>query len=111
MRPRYLAIYVFSPANLVSGGSHALHNLVSTLNDLGADAFVSYVPFDGNHNVPALFADLYRTPSARPIDEVENLIVIPEAMTALGRHFHNAKISIWWLSVDHFVGYGGQGDS
>jgi hypothetical protein len=110
LRPRFKAVFVMCPADLVSGGPDACHRLVSTLNEFGVAAFISYFPYRDTHAVPDAYRRIYNVPAAHPIDSDENLIVIPEVLTQHGRHFQRARKAIWWLSVDHFVGYAGQGD-
>ncbi len=110
MQPRFANVFVLAPAELVSGGPDCLHRLVSTLNELGARAFMSYLPYSDAHTVPETYRRLYEIPTAPPVDAPDNLIVIPEAMTKRARDFHRARRAIWWLSVDHFIGYAGQGD-
>jgi hypothetical protein len=111
MRPLYRTIYILCPANYVSGGPAALHQLASRLNDLGANALMSYIPYAANHTVPDFYRQHYGVHAAMPIDEPDNLIVIPEIYTKMALQFHKAKTAIWWLSVDHFVGYAGQNDN
>lgn len=111
MQARHKAIFVLCPANHVSGGPDAFHHLVHTLNELGANAFMSYVPYGEDHAVPAPYSRIYRIPTARPLDAAENLIVIPEIMSGRTREFRHAKTAIWWQSVDFFLGYAGQGDN
>jgi hypothetical protein len=107
MRPRFSAVFVLCPPH-ASGGPDALHQLVSTLNELGARAFISYLP--PADAVTAALRERYAVAPALPVDAADNLIVIPEMMTGQARAFAKARTAIWWLSVDHFVGYAGRGE-
>ena len=106
--PKYDAIYVLSRAGAVSGGPDALHRLVHTLREFGARAFISYVPLDVSAEVPETYRRNYRVVAAQPIDAPTNLIVLPEVMAHYVRDFHQARVVVWWLSVDHFFGCTGR---
>jgi hypothetical protein len=110
MTPNYGSVFVLCPAGPASGGPDALHRLVHALNEAGARAAISYVPFDGQLEVPEIYRRYYRTPVAAPVDAPGNLVVLPEVMTGYARQIRHARTAIWWLSVAHFYGYAGQGD-
>ena len=95
-------VFVFSPSYFASGGPEALHQLVDELNRQGVEAHICYTPFP-LARVPAAYAHYHASP-AFPADNPGDLVVIPEADTALIRWFRRAKVAVWWLSVDFFYG-------
>jgi hypothetical protein len=106
--PKYDAIYVLGRAGAVSGGPDALHRLAHTLRDLGARAFISYVPLGTGAEVPKIYQSYYHVTVGQPIDAPTTLIVLPEVMAHLARDFRQARKAVWWLSVDHFFGCNGK---
>ncbi len=106
--PKYAAIFVLARANAVSGGPDALHRLVHTLNELGAPAYISYVPLGVSADVPEVYRRYYQVPARQPADAADNLILLPEAMSDHIRRFRRADKALWWLSVDHFFGATGR---
>lgn len=106
--PKYDAIYVLGRANAVSGGPDALHRLVHILRELGAQAFISYVPLGVVAEVPEIYQRYYRVVADQPIDASTTLIILPEVMAHHVRHYSQAHKAVWWLSVDHFFGCNGK---
>jgi hypothetical protein len=102
-RPRYRKIFVLAPANGVTGGPEALHQLVDAIRSLGGEAHISYQPIE---KWDAPVPEAYRGYDVAPApleDEAGNLIVVYEARPLLIRNFKRAATAIWWLSIDHFV--------
>jgi hypothetical protein len=96
-------IFVVCPANLVTGGPELLHQFVDSLNTQGADAYILYYPFDTNASVP----DAYQKYDLKigNYEEVKsNIVVLSEINTNMSALFPMAKVNIWWLSVDFFLG-------
>lgn len=98
-------IYVYCPNDAVTGGPDALHQLVYYLNDIGLDAKMVYYAFSQRHtfSVP----EPYKRYVSHFIlekdvdDDFESIIVLPENAVEKINHFQNAKIFVWWLSVDN----------
>ena len=93
-----------------TGGPEALHQLCSTLNDIGENAFIYY--HDGTNN----FSQINRgqviekysqyniktcdVGSIELLDSIENVIVIPEVFPIkVIEHFKNCKIIFWRLCI------------
>ncbi len=93
--------YVLCPANYVTGGPEALHQLVDALRKLGRRAYISYVPMDGSHEVPPAFRG-YDVVVGRPNDTPDELVIAPESATGLLRQFKYARRAVWWLSIDYY---------
>lgn len=101
MTPTQNTYYILCPANYVSGGPEALHQLVSALRSLGRKAFICYYPFDAAQIVPQAFSH-YGIDSAFPQDTIDETIIVPEAATGMLRRFKRAHGAVWWLSVDYY---------
>lgn len=100
--PRYRKVFVLVPADAVTGGPEALHQLVDAIRREGGEAFVSYYPL----GTLAETAEAYRRydiVQADPEDAPGNLIVTPESQPLMPRRFVRAATAIWWLSVDNFL--------
>ena len=112
LRPRFRAVYVLCPGGVATGGPDSCHRLVSALNEAGATAFISYICDGGQSHVTPPYDALYDTPVAdRPEDADDVLVVAPEVFTQHLRRFRRAHKAVWWLSLDHFVGYVGAGEA
>lgn len=100
--PRYRKVFVMAPANTVTGGPEALHQLVDAIRALGGEAFVSYYPHGTAADTPQDYRR-YNVVQAAPEDEPGNLMVLPETQPLMAREFARAKVGIWWLSIDNFL--------
>jgi hypothetical protein len=99
--PRYAKIFVVCPGGIRTGGPEGLHQLVHELRGFGADAHVSYYPFDQHFETPAAYRGYDAAPAA-PEDQPGSLVVVPEVLATLCEHYKHAATAIWWLSVDNF---------
>jgi hypothetical protein len=90
--------------NAVTGGPEAQHQLVDTLVHQGCDASILYWPPDGSWDVPDCYRT-YETPVVRLAEmKAGSVVVLPETMVGLARHFSTHRLFIWWLSVDNYLG-------
>jgi hypothetical protein len=98
-------IYVLTPANIATGGTELLHQLVFHLRkDLRIDAYLYYYPVKNSNPVPKEFQN-YEAPYVREIEENnKNILIGFESFFALEllQKFKNIRKGIWWLSVDNF---------
>lgn len=107
--PRYRKVFLVTPANTVTGGPEALHQLADAIRQRGGEAYVSYYRVGTPAHplgVPAETPQPYRrydAPQAAPEDESGNLVVFPEVQPLAARRFSRAATAIWWLSVDNFL--------
>ena len=98
------AIYVISPARLVTGGTELLHQLVGHLVAAGRNASIVYTPWGSEWATPDEFKR-YGCPVARePVDESGVAVIVPEVSTEHLAHFRRARPVVWWLSVDNYRG-------
>lgn len=99
-------IVVICPADVVTGGPEASHQLVAMANDIAPDrGYVCYHPFDEAHSPPETYRP-YDTPVIRRGDiPADALVVIPEIWPEMIDSFPQ-RCGFWWLSVDNFWDFG-----
>ncbi len=99
-------IYIFCPANAVSGGPDALHQLAYYLNTLGYTARLVYY-FTGITKCEERFEKY--TPQVILYDEIidsaENVVIAPESATWILKRYKKSRKCIWWLSDIFYDGY------
>lgn len=86
----------------ITGGPELLHQLVDELRNHGRDACIVYYPFDRIFACPEPYTK-YNAPQGRFIDDDKNFIIVPETATAIAKGIKNARVGIWWLSVDNYL--------
>lgn len=96
--------YVLCPYGLVTGGPDALHQLVYYLNKVNKNAKLVYLNATSyEHKIPEQYSRyidgyiLYKD----LVDSKDNVIIIPEFLSHLAKKYKEAKVYIWWLSVDY----------
>ena len=99
---RFKKILVVCPANTVTGGPEALHQLVNHMCSLGLSAAIVYYPFDKEFATPLAYQD-YGVPVEKYADEEGNIIIFPEIYPYLALKVKQAKAGLWWLSLDNFL--------
>lgn len=98
-----MSIYILCPSGSTTGGAECLHQFGQALIANGAEVYMSYVP-DETGNGTGEFFNHYGVPSAKPVDDVGNIVVVPELYTYLAKQFPKSKKAIFWLSVDNYLG-------
>jgi hypothetical protein len=97
-----MKVHVLCPAQSVTGGPEALHQLVDAGQRLGFDMVMRYLPDDVGDPTPAVFK-MYRP---RVVDEVvdapDSVVIVPETGPQLLLELRHARRVLWWLSVEHF---------
>jgi hypothetical protein len=96
------SVLVICPANAVTAGPEALHQLVAEFNRLGKAAAIVYHPFDQQFAVPEPYRK-YNVPVRRYADVAGTLIVFPEIFPTLALRVRNADSAIWWMSVNNYT--------
>lgn len=99
---KFKRILVVCPANAVTAGPEAIHQLVFDLNRLGQPAAILYHPFNKQHLTPEPYQK-YQIEVAAYQDQVGDLIIFPEIMTTLAFKVKFAKSAIWWMSVNNYT--------
>ena len=101
-------IYVVCPANVKTGGTELLHQLVFELNSLNKKARIVYY-------LEGKASKQYPTPEEfkkyitdfdfiNDVDDSQNnLIVFPEVCIGKQKKFKKIQKCVWWLSVDNFL--------
>lgn len=99
-----LKLVVVCPGGAVTGGPHAMHQLVSVANEIEpGSAAILYQPHATtpepyrHYNCPVI--EMNRVPS-------DALIVLPEIWPELSQWFPRNRAALWWLSVDNFGSHG-----
>lgn len=99
--------YILSPW-AETGGPEALHQLCSTLNDIGEEAFIYYYGNDYSQTHKDEFVPKYLEYNLKSsdidninsIDKEGNVIIIPEVFPVrLIENFKNCKVVFWRLSI------------
>lgn len=101
-------IQIISPVKLTTGGTELLHQLNFELEKLGADVCMAYydkqskmfVEVEINPNFEK-YSSL-RKKSVNLKDSKDSVIVVAETMLKHVKNIKNAKIYVWWLSVDNY---------
>lgn len=94
-------VVVFCPGGAISGGPELLHQLVHELRKNGADASISYYPFENSYDTPNEYL-AYDAPNKPFTDTEHQIVVIPEVATYTLRAVKKSEPVIWWLSVDNY---------
>lgn len=99
-------IYVVCPANGRTGGLELLHQLTYSLNKLGRLASIAYIdavkgksPLNEAYiryvHDFVFFEDIPDTP--------DTVVILSEQQVDRVHMFKNARVVVWWLSVDNFL--------
>jgi len=94
-------ILVCCPGSAVTGGPELMHQLVNELRKLNHEAYICYFPFERKHDCPDDYKE-YNAPQMRFSDEEGDLIILPEIATCFVMKIQQARVAIWWLSVDNY---------
>ena len=104
---RYHTIYVLCPGTVKSGGAELLHQLVYHINQLGGNAYITYLTT--SNELPLTHPEFEKYVYGRVrttndiIDQTGNALIIPEGWFIGTELVQNAKKLFWWLSVDNFL--------
>lgn len=98
----YKKILVVCPANTVTGGPEALHQLAAHMIALGLPAYMVYMPFNEFFEPPTVYQK-YKVPVATFVDERGTLVVFPEVYPMQALAIKNADAALWWLSLENFL--------
>jgi hypothetical protein len=95
---------ILCPANAVTGGPEAMHQLCAALRQKGADAAMHYFGrVQGVRAKPAEYNE-YDTVEAHSVeDQPDCAVVAPETRPQLLAPFRRARRCLWWLSVDNYL--------
>ena len=114
-----MSIYIMCPGNVVTGGVELAHQMCHAINELSnirakmwyltvRDTTVENVVM--NIPAPDEYA-VYNTTCASDfmeIDKKDNTIIVPEGLTCFLPLIDNAKLVMWWMSVDFYLKSGGK---
>ena len=100
-------VYILAPANSVSGGQEALHQLAFYLGKKGCTTRIAYYYQGRRPQNPV--SDRYRQYGTAwccyedVVDEPQHLLICPEIAPWLLARFRKIRKAIWWLSVGFFA--------
>lgn len=94
---------ILCPRNTVTGGPEALHQLGHAMRLAGLDAAMVYVPVRPGTACPEKFRH-YGVPVVDRIEDAPDVVaIVGETLTDWVWRLRQARVLIWWLSVDfHF---------
>lgn len=107
--------YILAPANVTSGGPELAHQLCCAINENTVyKAYMCYVDTEEQDWEKCLPIDtgapesysVYHTEHAVALEEMdsgENIVVVPEGLTYSVSVFREAKMVLWWMSVDNYI--------
>ena len=84
-----------------SGGPELLHQLVHELRSNGREAHICYYPFETPFKCPSEYRK-YDAPQIQLTDDPNTFILVPETATWIAKNVNDARVGIWWLSVDNY---------
>jgi len=99
--------YILSPW-AETGGPEALHQLCSTLNELGEDAYIYYYGNDFSQTHKGEFIQKYSSYNLKScdigsinfLDDPENVVIVPEVFPVrIIEQFKKCKVVFWRLSI------------
>lgn len=97
-------IYIFCPANLITGGAELLHQLADFLSKLNKTAFIVY--FKNTEIITCDIPEAYKKYNIKTVSDIEyskeNVYIFPETAVFFLRDFNTGIRMIWWLSVDNY---------
>jgi len=94
-------IFVLYHRGLRTGGPEALHQLVSTLRELGQDAYLVPHYTTASRDRVAQYS-IYDAPEAESVEDAPgNFVVVPETFIEDVFGYRHATKMIWWLSIDN----------
>lgn len=100
-------IYVICPANVKTGGTELLHQLVNTLNSLEFRAHMIYIGKNKRTKIEIPKEFKKYISSYKILEQIEdkrdNIVILPEVYVNFNRKIKQCKIIVWWLSVDNYL--------
>lgn len=96
-------VYVLCPANIQTGGTELLHQLVCALNKKNIKSYIVYFGDKSKFEISTKFSKyLYKYLTIDEINDTQNnYLITPEVSIYLLKRFSFINKVIWWLSVDN----------
>lgn len=105
---RDIPFYVVCPAGVETGGPEALHMLAGELRGMGLNAYICYLPFSLEQEVPANY-QCYGVVAGVFEDSAESVVIVPEVYPMLALRLQSRHRFLWWLSLSNYFSH--KGDS
>lgn len=100
--------YILSPAEIVSGGPELAHQMCHEINENGGEAYMYYCYTNVVGPGDAECVDKFKKYNTQHVlsheeaDQNDNIIIVPEGHADAVDTFFNARVILWWMSVDNF---------
>ena len=99
-------IFIYSPANIDTGGPTDLHQLAYILRKkFKKKTYISYYPSSKKNPIHKNYR-LFKIPFVNKIPDLkENILIIPEAFhfIQMSKNYKYIQKGLWWLSVDNYL--------
>ncbi len=97
-------IYIYCPANHETGGTELAHQLADYLISKNIHAYMIY--FENktiiDAKIPNGFKKYKINTTTEIVDDIKNVIVLPEVSFSFVENYKNIQFVFWWMSVDNF---------
>lgn len=102
-------IYILCPANVVTGGPEALHQLRFYMEKCSLNAKLAYYGKNLTNPTPSRYEqyDPKFVLADQIIDNENNVVIAPESATYLLNGIQHCKKCVWWLGATAYDGKGG----
>ena len=100
-------IYIACPSRVVTGGPMLAHQMCRTLLDAGYDSKMYYY---GQTSVFTTWEEYKDSPYAKyevdqavgffEVNDPDSIVLLPETAAVLETYLPEAKVNMWWMSVD-----------
>jgi hypothetical protein len=98
-------VYIYCPADSMTGGPEALHQLCSAINEQGGKARMVYIDYSSENIVKAATPLPYKIYCSRSVTQIEdneeNIVIVPEIWPHLLKGYQKIQKGVWWLSVNY----------
>jgi hypothetical protein len=99
-----MRIIILCPANAVTGGPEAMHQLCAALRRKGVDAAMHYFGREQRGGGKPAEYDEYDTIETHGLeDQPDCAVIAPETRPQLLAPLRRARRCLWWLSVDNYL--------
>lgn len=103
-------VFIAAPAGKATGGIELLHQLFYNLRLNGVEAYIFYFNDSRKHDYLGnnfKIHDFFLKYDVQYVFEIEDksehVLVIPEIVSPMLRHYSEIRKVIWWLSVDNYL--------
>jgi len=100
---KFKKVYILTP-RIKTGGPESLHQLASTLIELGIETYLIYIKTNKDiSNLYPQYSNIKIIKECQIEDSSNNLLIVPETFAEYIYKYNNIKKAIWWLSLDYYL--------